>query len=299
MNRTHGMTRREFVRHTMSTALVAPALTGLGVEVFQARQSRTSLVTLVRDERALNASHDVDPTVLGRMLDDTVMRATGERTPRTAWRSLFKPTDTVGLVAGGSIIPTHPELVGAVRQRLADAGIPPQQIRDVQHVRDMQNAIENVRASTALLSLPALKAHWLTGLGTVLKNYIMFSGEPRRYHDQDNVNLGEIWTLPEVKGKTRLVLVDALRPICDRGPQPDPRYMWDYKGLIAGTDPVAVETIGLRIITEKRRALRGEEWPLSPPPLCVAAADERFHLGTSRMEEIKLQRAGWEGEALV
>jgi hypothetical protein len=299
MNRTHGMTRREFVRHTMSTALVAPALTGLGVEAFQARQPRTSLVTLVRDERALNASHDVDPTVLGRMLDDTVMRATGERTPRAAWRSLFKPTDTVGVVAGVSLIPTHPELVEAVRQRLADAGIPPQQIRDVQHVRDMQNAIENVRASTALLSLPALKAHWLTGLGTVLKNYIMFSGEPRRYHDQDNVNLGEIWTLPEVKGKTRLVLVDALRPICDRGPQPDPRYMWDYKGLIAGTDPVAVETIALRIIMEKRRALRGEPWPISPPPLCVAAADERFHLGTSRMEEIKLQRAGWEGEALV
>jgi len=293
------MTRREFVRHTMSTALVAPALTGLGVEAFQARQPRTSLVTLVRDERALNASHDVDPTVLGRMLDDTVMRATGERTPRDAWRSLFKPTDTVGVVAGVSLIPTHQELVEAVRQRLADAGIPPQQIRDVQHVRDMQNAIENVRASTALLSLPALKAHWLTGLGTVLKNYIMFSGEPRRYHDQDNVNLGEIWTLPEVKGKTRFVLVDALRPLCDKGPQPDPRYMWDYKGLIAGTDPVAVETIALRIIMEKRRALRGEPWPISPPPLCVAAADERFHLGTSRMEEIKLQRAGWEGEPLV
>ena len=102
-----------------------------------------------------------------------------------------------------------------------------------------------------------------------------------------------------MKGKTRLVLVDALRPLCDKGPQPDPRYMWDYKGLIAGTDPVAVETIALRIIMEKRRALRGEPWPISHPPLCVAAADERFHLGTSRMEEIKLQRAGWEGEALV
>jgi hypothetical protein len=293
------MTRREFVRHTMSTALVVPALTGLGVEAFQARQPRTSLVTLVRDEKALDASHDVDAAVLGRMLDDTVMRATGERTPRAAWLSLFKPTDTVGLVAGGSIIPTHPELVEAVRQRLVDAGIPRQQIRDVQHLRDMEPSIENVRASTALLSLPALKAHWLTGLGTVLKNYIMFSGEPRRYHDQNNVNLGEIWTLPEVKGKTRLVLVDALRPLCDKGPQPDPQYMWDYKGLIAGTDPVAVETIGLRIIMEKRRALRGEVWPISPPPLCVAAADEQFHLGTSRMEEIKLQRAGWEGEALV
>jgi hypothetical protein len=293
MSRTHGMTRREFVRHTMSTALVAPALTGLDVEAFQGRQPRTSLVTLVRDEKVLNGSHDVDPAVLGRMLDDTVMRATGERTPRAAWLSLFKPTDVVGLVSTTAVIPTRPELVEAVRQRLVDAGIPRRQIRDA------QRSVETVRASTALLSLPSLKAHWLTGLGTVLKNYILFSGQPSRYHDQNNVNLGEVWTLPEVKGKTRLVLVDALRPLCDKGPQPDPRYMWDYKGLIAGTDPVAVETIALRIIMEKRRALRGEPWPLSPPPLCVAAADERFHLGTSRMEEIKLQRGGWEGDALV
>jgi hypothetical protein len=62
---------------------------------------------------------------------------------------------------------------------------------------------------------------------------------------------------------------------------------------------VALDTIGLRIIMEKRRALRGEPWPLSPPPLCVAAADEKFRLGTSRLEEIAIQRVGWDVEALV
>jgi hypothetical protein len=45
---------------------------------------------------------------------------------------------------------------------------------------------------------------------------------------------------------------------CATRVQPDSRYMWDYRGLIAGTDPVAVEAIAPRIITEKRRALRGE-----------------------------------------
>jgi hypothetical protein len=52
-----------------------------------------------------------------------------------------------------------------------------------------------------------------------------------------------------VKGKTKLVLVDSLYPLCDKGPQPDPRYQWPYNGLIAGTDPVAVETVCLNIIT--------------------------------------------------
>jgi hypothetical protein len=288
-----GMTRRDFVRHTMGAALAAPALAGVSAEAFQNRQPQGSLVTLVRDEKVLNATHDVDVAVLGRMVDDTVMRVTGERTARAAWLALFKPTDVVGLVATTAVTPTHPELVEIVRQRLAGIGIPQQKILDA------QKNVDNARAATALLSLPALKAHWLAGLGTVIKNYIMFSGQPSHYHDQNNVNLGEVWLLPEVKGKTRLIIVDALRPLCDKGPQPDPRYMWDYKGLIAGTDPVALDTIALRIIMEKRQALHGEPWPLSPPPLHVVAADEKYHLGTSRMEQIKLQRVGWEQDALV
>lgn len=56
---------------------------------------------------------------------------------------------------------------------------------------------------------------------------------------------------------------------------------------------------GLQIIMAKRRALRGEEWPLSPPPLCVSAADEKFGLGTSRMSEITLDRAGWPRDILI
>jgi hypothetical protein len=60
-----------------------------------------------------------------------------------------------------------------------------------------------------------------------------------------------------------------------------------------------VSPIAIRILLEKRRAMHGEPWPFSSPPLCVAPADEKFGRGTSRMEEIKLQRAGWEAEALV
>jgi hypothetical protein len=147
--------------------------------------------------------------------------------------------------------------------------------------------------------LPALKAHWLTGIGTVLKNYITLSGNPSSYHDSNNANLGEIWNMPHVKGKTKLVLVDALQPLCDKGPQPDPRYLWDYKGLIASRDPVAVEAVCLKVILQKRQALRGEPWPLSPPPLCVEMADKKYGLGTSPMEQIQLDRIGWTADALV
>ena len=152
---------------------------------------------------------------------------------------------------------------------------------------------------TALISMPALKGHWLTGIGTVIKNYILYSGRPSRYHYEKSAKLGEIWLIPGVKGKTRLVLGDALYPLCDKGPQPDPRYKWAYNGLIAGTDPVAVETVCLKILTEKRKALRGEPWPISPPPICVEAADKAYGLGTSNMGEIKISQSGWKEGLLL
>ncbi len=72
-----------------------------------------------------------------------------------------------------------------------------------------------------------------------------------------------------------------------------------HNGLIAGTDPVAVETVCLKILTEKRHALRGEPWPISPPPICVEAADKVYGLGTSKMEEIKIAHFGWEEDLLL
>ncbi len=289
-------TRRDFMRGTLGAA-IAPAVLGQAADparaALPARPGRSAVVTIVRDRDVLGPSHDVNRAILRRMIGDAVMRQTGAPSPRAAWQSLFKPADVVGLVPTAHLNPTHGEVVDAVRDALADAGVPADRVREANH------GAEQARACTALVALPALKAHWLTGLGTVLKNYILYSENPSRYHGERNANLGEIWLLPGVKGKTRLVLVDALRPLCDKGPQVDPRYLWDYKGVIVGTDPVAVETIGLQIITEKRRVLRGEPWPLSPPPLSVAAADERYGLGTSRLSEIKVQKAGWAEEALV
>ena len=289
------LTRRDFMRGTVG-AMVGGSAVGadpLGPSTRAPRPPRSAEVVVVRDQKALGAGHDVDVTVLREMLSETIARLTGQSSARAGWQAMIKPADVVGLVPTDHLNPTHGELVEAVRAQLIDAGIPAGRIRNA------QGGPDNARPCTALIALPALKAHWLTGMGTVLKLYILYSGRPSRYHGENNVNLGEIWNLPDVKGKTRLVLVDALRPLCDKGPQPDPRYLWDYKGLIAGTDPVAVEAIGLKIIMAKRQALRGEPWPLSPPPLALAAADEKFGLGTSRLSEIKVRTYGWSRDVLV
>ncbi len=291
-HRRSTVTRRDFVRGTVAAAIGA-STAGLALGQSKPRPKRQAKVLIVRDEKATNDRHLADAGVLRAMLATTLVGVTGQKTLSDAWRALVTPKDVVGLVATDHLNPTHPELIEVVRATLVEAGIPDKQIVLA------QGGPTKPAAATALIALPALKAHWLTGIGTVMKNYIMFSGSPSSYHDAASARLGEIWLRPEVKGKTKLVLVDALRPLCDKGPQPDPRYMWDYRGLIAGIDPVATEAVCLKIITNKRQALRHEPWPLSPPPLCVAAADEVFGLGTSRLDEITIEPRGYSTDLLV
>lgn len=286
-----GLTRRDFVRGTVGTAVTA-SLLGQSLEL-KAAPAVKSWVAVVRDQAALNASNQVNQAVLRQMLTDVLKAVTGKPEPATAWPVLVRKDDIVGLVHTDHLNRTHPELVDLVKTTLKESGIAEENVWMV------QGSTDKVRRCDALISLPALKAHWLTGIGTVFKNYITFSGSPSSYHDANNAKLGEIWTMPHVKGKTKLVLVDALRPLCDKGPQPDPRYLWPYRGLIAGTDPVAVETVCLKVLLQKRQALRGEPWPLSPPPLVVEMADKRYGLGTSNLEEIGINRIGWADEILV
>ncbi|MBN2344936.1 MAG: DUF362 domain-containing protein [Candidatus Aminicenantes bacterium] len=286
------VTRRDFIRGTAGAALGA-ALLGPAWLRAEAAQGGRSMVVIVRDPKVLDAEMNVNHKVMDAMLEQVLVQVTGKADAKAAWLSLVKPTDVIGLVPTPLMNPTHPELIDSVKASLAAAGIP------VERIVPAQGRSVDLEPITALVCMPGLKAHWLTGIGTVIKNYILYSGAPRNYHHQDSVKLGEIWNLPQVKGKTRLVLVDALRPVCDKGPQFDPRYRWAYGGLIAGLDPVAVDAVGLKIIEAKRQELRGEPWPLSPPPICVEAADKVYKLGNSDAARIDIKAFGWKENLLV
>lgn len=287
------LTRRDFIRGSVSATLAA---TVVGLPLSQSAQSaaNSSMVTVVRDENVMNKRFQVNKPILKSLVDETVLRISGKSQVQAAWKSLFKTDDIVGLVPTPFMNPTHPELVEVVKESL------------IKEVGILENNIIMAQGGkrrpgkcTALISMPALKGHWLTGIGTVIKNYIMYSGRPTRYHYANSAKLGEIWLIPEVKGKTRLVLVDALHPLCDKGPQVDPRYKWAYHGLIASQDPVAAETVCLKVLTEKRKAIRGEPWPISPPPICVETADQVYKLGRSNWDDIKLVPSGWKKDLLL
>jgi hypothetical protein len=286
------VTRRDFIRGTMGAALGATLLGPAWLKADSPAAGRSTVV-IVRDPKALGTDLKADPQVVAGMLEKALLKVTGKQEATAAWLSLVSPSDLIGLVPTPFLNPTHDEVIAAVRDSLVAAGIPAGRIVHA------QGRSVDLAPITALICMPGLKAHWLTGIGTVIKNYILFSGAPRNYHYQDSAKLGEIWNLPQVKGKTRLVLVDALHPLCDKGPQPDPRYKWAYNGLIAGLDPVAVDAVGLKIITSKRGELRGEPWPLSPPAICIETADRVYKLGASDLARIDIQAIGWKQDLLV
>ncbi len=291
-----GITRRDFLRGTAFAALssaIGMRVTGETAAVAAGEEQFASKVFIIRAENALDEMHRVDTKVLSEMLDKIICAVAGKEDVKAAWRSFVGSDDTVGLVPTAHLNATHKEVTQLVREKLTDAGIPAKRILHAQGMKGIY------KECAVLIPLPNLKAHWLTGIGTVMKNYIQFGGNPPAYHGDNSKDLGRIWNLPEVKGKTKLVIVDALRPLFDKGPQVFPQYLWHYNGIIAGTDPVAVEAVCLKIIQAKRDQFQGKPWPLSPPPTCVEAADKEYHLGCSDLSRIKLVKMGWAEGALV
>jgi hypothetical protein len=146
-----------------------------------------------------------------------------------------------------------------------------------------------------------MRTHDWSGLGTLIKNYIMFVPDPPRFHPDSCADLAALWQLPVVKGKTRLNVLVMLTPLFHSvGPHGfNPTYVWKYNGLLVGLDPVAVDTTGARIIQARRREFFGEDRPINPPAKHIELADTRHHLGTADPAKIELVKLGWTEGILI
>lgn len=260
---------------------------------------QASRVVLVRDPAALDAEGRPDATVLSRMLDDAVSALTGKNGSGEAWKSLFRADDTVGIKSNvWRFLRTPPALEEAIRRRIEGVGVAPTRI-----AVDDRGVLTNpvFLAATALVNTRPLRTHHWAGVGSLIKNYIMFSPDPPSWHDDSCANLAGLWDLPLVKGKTRLNVLVMLTPLFQsKGPHGfDPKYTWPYKGLLVGTDPVAVDATGLRILRAKRREHFGSDVPFETPPKHIEVADRKFGLGAADPSRIELVRLGWAEGALV
>ncbi len=296
MNQNRAITRRDFLRGTAGAALTVSLGSGI---LGQAEAQEKARVVLIRDAQALDEKGNVNAGAVQKMLDSGVKTLMGENAPAAGWGRLFKPSDVVGIKTNAwARMPTPKELEEAIRGRLLDLGIAEQNISiDDRGVRTNPGFLK----ATALINVRPSRTHHWSGVGTCLKNYIQFAEQPSAYHPDGCSDLGRIWTYPQVKGKTRLNILSVLQPqFYGRGANYfDRRYLWPYKGLVLGTDPVAVDAMGAHLLQAKRTAFFGEERALDVAPVHITVADTKYHLGVSDLKRIELVKLGWMDEVLI
>jgi len=140
-----------------------------------------------------------------------------------------------------------------------------------------------------VINLPVLKQHMLAGMTGALKNNFGCIHNPSKMHlDKCDPYVAEVNALPAIRGKQRLVIMDALRPIVEGGPSYQPGAAVVANRLLLATDLVAVDTIGLGIVEELRRQ-RGlpslEREGLQPTYLATAS---KLGLGVSERAGIEV-----------
>jgi len=292
------ITRRDFIRTSSYMAvgsLIALPMMGRAAET----KTDKSRVVLVRDENVMDGSGATRPGNLADMMDQAMITLFNTNNAAAAWQQLFSPVDVVGIKSNAwARLPTPRELEDILQKRLAAAGVKEQNISvDDRGVRS--NPI--FRNSTALINVRPMRTHHWSGLGTLLKNYIMFASQPWLYHGNACEKLGAVWQKSAVKDKTRLNILVMMTPLFHGvGPHHYSKsYIWPYCGLVVSTDPVAADATGAGIIQAKRNEYFGKERPISPRPLHIEAADTRYELGNSQPARMELIKLGWEEGVLI
>ena len=292
------ITRREMLVNTTAFTVGSTLFLG-GPQVWGNSSSSKSRVVLIRDQRLPDYGTKPDPALVREMLNKGLCALLDEKDPSVAWRKLIQPSDVVGIKTNNwQTLPTPPELETAIREELISAGVGADNIS----VNDRYIRRDPVfQRATALINTRPMRTHAWSGVGTLIKNYIMFAEKPSDLHPDSCADLASVWSLPQVKGKTRLnVLVMFTPQFNSVGPHSfSADYVWSYRGLLLGIDPVAVDSVGLRIIQAKRNDYFKEDRPLNPPAKHIEIADTRHHLGTADPAKIELIKIGWDEGVFV
>jgi uncharacterized protein (DUF362 family) len=250
-------------------------------------------VVIVKRPEVFKSPGIVSSEVIYQMLGNSICRLTGRKTPSQAWSSLFSSSERIGIkinALGGRRICTHPEVVYAVTKHLTESGIPSGNIiiwdRLTSELKKGGYKIQNgggsvqcfgtdsdyelspefygsigscfsrilTRKCDALISIPVLKDHDLSGVSLSLKNFYGSIHNPNKYHDNGcDPFIADVNSHPHIKNKLRLVIIDGLTAQCNGGPAFKPQWSWPYSGLVLSQDPVAADRVGTDIIENQRK----------------------------------------------
>jgi len=272
----------------------------------------------------------LDPVAARTAMAGALVAATGEPTAERAAAALFGPGDTVGIKVNCLAAPRlspHPELVEALAELIASAGVPPDRIlvferseRELRkaglppgtHARFRSVGIERdwearpavsgsigscyarivSRRCTALVSFGVVKDHDLAGVSAGLKNWYGVIHNPNKYHD-DNCDpfVADVVNHPWIRDKLRLTVLDGVLAQCHGGPAFRADATFDLGLVAASTDPVAADAWAWKVIEaeRKRRGMPGLEAEKRPPRFIATAAS--YGLGVGDPAKVREVRA--------
>jgi len=286
-------TRREFLKQMAMTGAALTTLPGM-LQAAERVQKGKSRVVIATDTAVMSNGGEIAQNVLEKMLGKSMARLTDTKTGAEAWKKLFSPQDVVGIKINclfGKGVSTRPEFVLAVIRGLTMAGVDENNIivwdrsssdmiksgysmnkngPGVKYFADdgdwgeqisrgaFKGRISKVISEkvTAIVNMPILKTHGITGVSCCLKNHYGSFDNPGSHHGNAcDPAMADFSSIPMVKDKTRLVVADAVRPQHSGGPGLQYQDQWNHYSLMVSADPVATDYLGTEIIQAKLRQL--------------------------------------------
>lgn len=265
----------------------------------------------------------ISATAVEEMVNRAVSLLTGKENPTAAWKSLFSSKERVAI----KVNTRHPPVAGnrevtdAIVKGLKEAGVEENRIiifdfldheltrcryelndsakgvrcYGIRECREMAVGPVKVKLSKiltdeadAIINVPAFRHHVMAGVTISMKNHLGSIQNPRDLHRDNCLYIADLNALDAIHKKTRLVIVDAILGQYNAGPSYRPEFAWEYAGVIAGTDTVAVDAVAAEEILLQRHK-RGMDGPIQPTTRHIARAAE-MGLGTADLKNINLVR---------
>ncbi len=284
-----------------------------------------SRVVVATDASAF-AKGTVNKPVLGKMLGRALAKLTETNSGALAWKKLFSPDDVVGIKVNclfGPGVSTRPDVVAVVIEGLKMAGVDENNIivwdrssSDLIKCGFIPNSGKGVKVFadddkwgpeisqgafkgkistiisekvTAFINMPVLKTHGIAGISCCLKNHYGSFHNPGSHHKNHcTPAIADFSSIPMVKEKSRLVVVDALRPQHSGGPGLQEKDQFDYHSIIVSTDPLAADYHGVTII--QNALARAGKKPIPDSSLIWLQAAQERGVGTCDPNKIEIAR---------
>jgi uncharacterized protein (DUF362 family) len=317
-----GVNRRDFLARSAVAATALAAGRGL-VRAAEAKP----MVVVVRDKSQSSIDRFTpNAEVVQRLVDQAVMRLAGKDDVAKAWATFVSPKDKVAVKFNGLFrrATTHPEVIDAACAGMVKAGVDPANItvydrksRDFKttgfdgegrrngyrlratdgdygpslNAGPVGTRLTKILAEAdVLVNVPMLKSHVRCGVTGALKNHLGTVPNAGAFHKDCCAAIADLNALGPIKDKTRVCLCDGLYGLFDGGPAfRGDRCRFDYHGILAATDPVAMDAV-VEAIIRAARVAKGLKPHLNDPKHIARAAD--LGLGEAdlaRIDRVEMQ----------